>query len=78
MGLERLASAVQNKKNIFETDLLEPILKLAPLEPENKVKRVIADHSRAIAFLISDGVRPSNKEQGYILRKSRRDAKFRE
>ena len=69
MGLERLASAVQNKKNIFETDLLEPILKLAPLEPENKVKRVIADHSRAIAFLISDGVRPSNKEQGYILRR---------
>ncbi|MBI2677020.1 MAG: alanine--tRNA ligase [Candidatus Yanofskybacteria bacterium] len=69
MGLDRLSTVIQNKKNIFETDLLEPILKLAPLELEEKVKRVIADHSRAIAFLISDEVQPSNKEQGYILRR---------
>ena len=69
MGLERLAMAVQNKKNIFETDLLEPILKLTPLEIDMRLRRIISDHSRTIAFLISDGVRPSNKEQGYVLRR---------
>ena len=69
MGLERLAVAAQNKKNIFETDLLEPILKLAPLELDEKIKRIIADHSRSIAFLVSDGVMPSNKEHGYVLRR---------
>ena len=69
MGLERLAVAAQNKKNIFETDLLEPILKLTPLELDEKIKRIIADHSRSIAFLVSDGVMPSNKERGYVLRR---------
>jgi len=69
IGLERLATVVQKKKNIYETDLLEPILKLVPSELELKTKRIIADHSRAIAFLLSDGVRPSNKEQGYVLRR---------
>lgn len=69
MGLERLAMVVQGKKNIFETDLLEPLVKLVPLEMDNRTKRIIADHSRSMAFLISDGVRPSNKEQGYVLRR---------
>lgn len=69
MGLERLAMVVQEKQNIFETDLLEPIVKLAPPGLEERVKRIIADHSRAIAFLIVDSVRPSNKEQGYVLRR---------
>ncbi|MBI2674384.1 MAG: alanine--tRNA ligase [Candidatus Yanofskybacteria bacterium] len=69
MGLERLAMVVQGVKNIFETDLLEPIIKLAPSELDIRAKRIIADHSRAIAFLITDGVRPSNKEQGYVLRR---------
>jgi alanyl-tRNA synthetase len=69
MGLERLAMVSQGKKNIFETDLLEPIIKLAPLELDERTKRIIADHSRAAVFLIADGVRPSNKEQGYILRR---------
>ena len=69
MGLERLAMVVQKKNNIFETDLFAPIFgKLNPALSE-KIKRVIADHSRAIAFLINDGVRPSNKEQGYVLRR---------
>ena len=69
MGLERLATVSQGVKNIFETDLLEPIIKLTPLELDTRTKRIIADHSRAIAFLISDGIRPSNKEQGYVLRR---------
>src|SRR3989344_965245 len=60
MGLERLAMVVQGKKNIFETDLFAFA---------KNVSRIVADHCRGIAFLISDGVQPSNKEQGYILRR---------
>lgn len=69
MGLERLAMVSQGAKTIFETDLLKPILILAPMEFNDRVGRIVADHSRAIAFLITEGVRPSNKEQGYILRR---------
>ena len=60
MGLERLAMAAQNVSSIFETDLFKPLI---------KTNRIMLDHSRAISFLISDGVMPSNKEQGYILRR---------
>ena len=60
MGLERLVMVSQGKANIFETDLFAYARGL-PF--------VIADHSRAIAFLITDGVLPSNKEQGYVLRR---------
>ncbi len=69
MGLERLAMVSQEKKNVFETDLFQPLLNLLPQDIPERTKRVLADHARAIAFLISDGVRPSNKEQGYVLRK---------
>ncbi|MEK7162298.1 MAG: alanine--tRNA ligase [Patescibacteria group bacterium] len=69
MGLERLAMVLQKKKNIFETDLFAPLLALLPVDLEEQKRRIIADHARAIAFLISDGVRPSNKEAGYILRR---------
>ncbi|MBI2626960.1 MAG: alanine--tRNA ligase [Parcubacteria group bacterium] len=68
MGLERLVMIAQNTKSIFETALFSPILNLIPIE-DTRIKRIITDHSRAIAFLITDGVRPSNKEQGYILRR---------
>lgn len=69
MGLERLAMVVQKKNNIFETDLFEPIIKLMPLELDIRIRRIITDHSRAVTFLIAEGVRPSNKEQGYVLRR---------
>lgn len=69
MGLERLVMAIQAKNNVFETDLFLPIVKLLPSEFDIRTKRIVADHSRAIAFLIADGVRPSNKEQGYVLRR---------
>ena len=69
MGLERLAMVVQNKKNIFETDLFEPIIELVLDSPNKWLGRIIADHARAVAFLIADGVTPSNKEQGYVLRR---------
>ncbi len=69
MGLERLTMAVQGKKNIFETDLFAALLELLPQELSAKNKRIIVDHLRGSAFLIADGVRPANKEAGYILRR---------
>lgn len=69
MGLERLATVLQNKSTIFETDLLEPVFKKTPSDMNLNVRGIITDHIRAIVFLISDGVIPSNKDQGYILRR---------
>lgn len=74
LGLERIAIVMQNKKEVFETDLFAPILaKIEELADNKKVThkaiRIIADHLKAAAFLIADGVRPSNKAQGYILRR---------
>lgn len=69
MGLERLAMIVQKKRNIFETDLFAPFLELLPKEIEERKKRIIIDHLRASSFLLADGIRPSNKEAGYILRR---------
>ena len=69
MGLERLAMISQKKKNIFETDLFEPIIDLLSHELLDSITRMIADHLRASVFLLADGVRPSNKEAGYVLRR---------
>lgn len=69
MGLERLAMVAQGKKNIFETDLFEELLTSLPGHLDVKTKRIIADHARSIVFLASEGVVPSNKEQGYVLRR---------
>ncbi len=69
MGLERLAMVVQKKPTIFETDLFAPIIEILPNDLVMQIKRVLADHLRASVFLIADGVRPSNKEVGYILRR---------
>ncbi len=74
MGLERLAMVVQGKANIFETDLFDFMMKIFPAALPVRTKRIVADHIRAIAFLISDGVRPSNKDRGYILRRLMRRA----
>jgi len=78
-GLERMAMAVQGKKDIYLTDNFYPIIqKLVELcgkEYEGagievqKPMRVVADHMRAATFLAMDGVLPSNKDQGYILRR---------
>ncbi len=69
MGLERLVMAVQKKPTLFETDLFTPIISLLPEEIGTRTRRILSDHIRGIAFLISDGVQPSNKETGYILRR---------
>ena len=83
MGLERIAAVLQGKTSNFETDLLKPlILQAAEIaqkdygqEPDSDVSmRVIADHARAAAFLISDGIIPSNDGRGYVLRKILRRA----
>ncbi len=74
-GLERLATILQNKDSVFETDLLQPLLfdlvtrKNVLRDRDWRPLRIIADHLRASVFLISDGVRPSNVAQGYILRR---------
>ncbi len=80
-GFERVVMIAQGKKDIFETDVYGPILtKVAELsgkdyktnDKENeftKYFRILADHSRAATFILADGVAPSNKDQGYILRR---------
>lgn len=88
-GFERAVMCLQNKTDIFETDLFQPTLEKiseisgkpyktngAPNEYTSAF-RVLADHSRAITFIIADGITPSNKDQGYILRRFiRRMARF--
>jgi alanyl-tRNA synthetase len=82
MGLERIACVLQSVLSNFETDLFTPLIKKAEqltghkVEPDHEVDarsqaslRIIADHSRAATFLISDGVLPSNEGRGYVLRK---------
>ncbi len=78
MGLERLSAVVPEVKSNFETDLFQPIIKqIAALAgvPYHKDQQadisyqVIADHLRAMTFLISDGVLPSNEGRGYVLRR---------
>lgn len=69
MGLERLAMVSQGVPTIFEADLFTPLMKLLPSNLSERTRRILADHARGIAFLLSDGVRPSNKEAGYVLRR---------
>jgi alanyl-tRNA synthetase len=78
MGLERTAAALQKKKSNYDTDLFRPLIsricELAQREyPADEVGdvsvRIIADHLRAITFLIGDGVMPSNEGRGYVLRR---------
>jgi alanyl-tRNA synthetase len=83
MGLERVAFLLQGVENVFETDLLAPILEQAQAatgrvygrdETADLSLRVVAEHARAAAFLIADGVLPSNESRGYVLRRLLRRA----
>ncbi len=71
-GLERITMMVQGKSNVFETDLFAPFMsaiKLASTDYNERSARIVADHARSAMFLIGDGVTPSNKDQGYVLRR---------
>jgi alanyl-tRNA synthetase len=85
-GLERVTAYVQGKKSNYDTDLFAPIF--AAIEKlsgkkygarwdgnaEDAAMRVVADHARATAFLVADGVQPSNEGRGYVLRRIMRRA----
>ena len=73
-GLERMAMVVAGTPDIFKIDVFLPILEHLPKDLAIDKKRIIADHSRAMAFLIADGVRPANKGSGYVLRRVMRRA----
>jgi alanyl-tRNA synthetase len=84
-GLERVSAYVQGKKSNYDTDLFTPILaKIEQLSGKtygarwdsltDAAMRVIADHARATAFLVTDGVQPSNEGRGYVLRRIMRRA----
>ena len=78
LGLNRLACILQDQPSVFETDQFAPLIALGEElsgrryesdEPTSKALRVLADHSRAISFLLADGVVPSNEDRGYVLRR---------
>jgi alanyl-tRNA synthetase len=78
MGLERMTAVVQGKRSNFDTDLFMPLIESAselakreyPAGDDGDVSvRIIADHIRAVTFLIGDGVTPANDGRGYVLRR---------
>jgi alanyl-tRNA synthetase len=85
-GLERIAAILQGKRTNYHTDLFLPLIERAEdllgveysFEPECWAEglpfRVLADHARAVAFLLADGVFPSNEKRGYVLRRILRRA----
>ncbi len=79
MGLERISAVMQKVHNNYDIDLFQHIIRYTAslagvMDLENKALRVIADHIRATAFLIIDGVIPSNEGRGYVLRRIMRRA----
>jgi alanyl-tRNA synthetase len=84
MGLERVSAVLHGELSNYQTDLFAPILRSlgdraglvhrGTLEPSDVSMRVVADHLRAMTFLIADGVAPSNEWRGYVLRKIMRRA----
>ena len=79
MGIERVACLLQDVDNVYETDLLRPVIDLvAGVAPRGYVQgnhdddvryRIIADHSRTAAIIIGDGISPGNEGRGYVLRR---------
>ncbi len=78
MGLERITAVLDGKRSNYDTDLFQPVLAAAGARAGRKYGadeavdvslRVIADHARALCFLVADGVVPSNDKRGYVLRR---------
>ena len=83
LGLDRMAAILQDVPSVFENDQFRPLVELGEelsgrrygSDPATtRALRVLADHSRAMTFLIADGVVPSNEDRGYILRRIMRRA----
>jgi alanyl-tRNA synthetase len=83
LGLERMASVLQDVPSVYETDNFRPLVDVGEQlsgrrygedEIATKALRVLADHGRAMTFMIADGVAPSNEDRGYILRRIMRRA----
>jgi len=83
MGLDRMAAILQDVPSVYETDHVRPLIDLAEelsghtygeSDAVTRAMRIVADHSRGAAFLIADGVVPSNEDRGYILRRIMRRA----
>lgn len=83
MGLERLAAVAQGKTTNYDSDLFQPIIRAIEEQARtrygasadgDRAMRVIADHLRALAFMVADGILPSNEGRGYVLRRILRRA----
>ncbi len=73
MGFERLLALLQDADNVFDTDVFRPLMDILVQHAEKTddvaAFRIIADHMKAAAFIIDEGITPSNVEQGYVLRR---------
>ena len=72
MGLERTVAILNGKNSVYETELFAPLLEEISIrvpELDERGSRIVADHVRAVCFMAMDGVTPSNKERGYIMRR---------
>ena len=78
MGLERITAIMQGKNTVYLTDIFQPLLKrvseitgkqYGANAEDDRSMRVVSEHGRAVAFLIADGVMPSNEGRGYVLRR---------
>jgi alanyl-tRNA synthetase len=85
MGLERTATVIQGKRSFYDTDLFAPIMqkvsqlterKYGENEKADRAMRIVAEHIRAVTFLIADGVIPSKEGRGYVLRRILRRAEY--
>jgi alanyl-tRNA synthetase len=83
LGLNRMAAILQDKRSVFETDQFQPLIDLGEeLSGRrygeefavDRALRILADHGRAMTFLVADGVVPSNEDRGYVLRRVMRRA----
>ncbi len=83
LGLNRMAAILQGKPSVFETDQFQPLIELGEELSERRYGesfatdrglRILADHARAMTFLVADGVVPANEDRGYVLRRVMRRA----
>ena len=72
MGVERTLAILEGKDNVYDTELFKEVMELLKEKSKNfnqRDARIIADHMKAAIFILSEGVKPSNKDQGYVLRR---------